>query len=140
MKLANFSIAKDFIAVEIDGVYYDLHNNFDFIGLSYDLLNRRMELSWVKSKGTWVSEDSSDSLSLKFLGVSLFKCKERDSDVPYSEDDCLSAMGFIHNDMIDEIEGFAHIEPKPDACHLNISFMSGFAIKIASEIAECTTN
>ena len=121
-------------------MYYDLHNNFDFIGLSYDLLNRKIELSWVKSKGTWVSEDGPDSLSLKFLGVSLFKCKERDSDVPYSEDDCLSSMGFIHNDMINEIEGFAHIEPKPDACHLNISFMSGFAIKIASDIVEFTTN
>jgi hypothetical protein len=42
--------------------------------------------------------------------------------------------------MIDEIEGFAHIEPKQDACHLNILFMSGFALKIASEIAERTTS
>jgi hypothetical protein len=63
MKLANFSIAKDYIAVEFDGVYCDLHNNFDFIGLSYDFLNRRVEHSWVKLKATWVSEESPDSLS-----------------------------------------------------------------------------
>lgn len=35
MKLAEFSIAKDCIALEHGADYFDLHNNFDFQGLTY---------------------------------------------------------------------------------------------------------
>ncbi len=138
MNLSNFNIASDFIAVETNGVYHDLHNNFDFTGLTYDVLNRKVKLSWVKSTGDWVVVDCPNALNLHFSGVSLFKCKERDSGVPYTEDDCLGSLGFIHNDMINEIDGFANTEPSEDACHLNLSFESGFALKIAAESAKCS--
>lgn len=35
MKLVEFSIAKDCIALERGADYFDLHNNFDFQGLTY---------------------------------------------------------------------------------------------------------
>ncbi|MBQ0726300.1 MAG: hypothetical protein KBT77_02990 [Thalassolituus oleivorans] len=138
MNLSNFNIASDFIAIESNGVYYDLHNNFEFTGLSYDVLNRKVKLSWVKSTGDWVAVNFPNTLDLNFSGVSLFKCKERDSGVPYTEDDCLGSLGFIHNDMVNEIEGFVSIEPSDDACHLNLSFESGFALKIAADSAKCS--
>jgi hypothetical protein len=137
MYLSNFTIASDFIAVECEGVYHDLHNNLNFISISYDVLNRKVTLSWVKSTGDWVSTGCPNTLELEFSGVSLFKCKERDSGTEYTEDDCLESLGFIHNDMIEEIEGFAKSAPSPDACHLNISFMSGFALKLAADSAKC---
>ncbi|WP_218156453.1 hypothetical protein [Pseudoalteromonas denitrificans] len=101
-------------------------------------MNRKVKLSWVKSTGDWVATDCPNTLDLEFSSVSLFKCKERDSGTPYTEDDCLESLGFIHNNMTEEIESFAKAAPSPDACHLNISFMSGFTLKLAAESAKCS--
>lgn len=122
LNLSNFNIASDFIAIESNGEYHDLHNKFDFTGLKYDVLNRKVKLSWVKSSGDWVAVDCPSTLDLNFSGVSLFKCKERDSAIPYTEDDCLGSLGFIYNDMVNEIGGFSSTEPSEDAYHLNLSF------------------
>ncbi len=39
--------------------------------------------------------------------------------------------------MINEIEGFAYTKPSQDSNHLNISFESGFAIKVAAGKVTC---
>jgi len=137
MNLANFLLSDDFIAIEVEGSYYDLHNNFDFVGVSYNVPSNIVVLSWVKATGSWVPENSPNELELVFSGVTVFKCKERDSDAPQSENNCLDSLGFIGNDLIDQVDGFASNKSTVDACHLNFTFSSGFAIKIGSESAKC---
>ena len=138
MKLTNFEIADDFIAIETGGKYYDLHNNFDFASLDYDIKTRVVVLRWVKSDGEWVPTDSPQKIELFFSGAYLFKCKERDKDMPFSEDDCLDSMGFIHNELLDEVESFSCTAPTDAASHLNMSFHSGFVVKLGAEKAECS--
>jgi hypothetical protein len=137
MKLTNFRISGDFIAIEVGDSYYDLHNNFDFVGLIYDVQNKEISLNWEKSEGYWVRIEEPKSLRLLFSKVYLFKCKERDPALPVSEDNCLNSMGFIDNTMLGELEGFSHPEPRERAAHLNLSFMSGFAMKIGAATARC---
>ena len=137
MKLLNYNIANDFIALEYGDLYLDLHNNLDFVGLEYNLLERTLLLKWVKSSGEWVSSNTPERVVLAFHGVNLFKSKERDSSIPFTEDNCLESIGFIHNQLIEELEGFSSASPLEHTEHLNISFASGFAVKIGAESSVC---
>jgi hypothetical protein len=137
MKLINYKISKDFIAIELGDTYLDLHNNFDFINLEYRFLEASIILKWVKSRGDWVPKDSPLSVTLAFSGVYLFKSKERDAEIPFSEDVCLESIGFIGNDLIEDINGFFSPEPAENQNHLNISFASGFAIKVGADSSSC---
>ena len=139
MELTNFVIEDSFSAIEVDGLHRDLHNNYSFERIVFDSSRRELTVEWVKGQSSWVPEDTPQSLKLIFSDVSLFKCKERDSDMPYSEDDCMSSLGFIHNEMLDELEGFSYEKPSSNANHLNVSFMSGFAFKVAAKTATCLT-
>ena len=137
MDLTNFKVEDTFSSIEVEGAHRDLHNNFKFSGLEYDISKRELSLSWLRRDEEWIAQDDPNQLKIIFGLVSLFKSKERDFDCPYTEDDCLSTIGFIGNDMLEEIEGFAYCKPTPEANHLNISFMSGFALKISAGKATC---
>ena len=137
MKLINYKISKDFIALELGNAYLDLHNNFDFISIEYRFSEKSIILKWTKSTGEWVPKDIPTSVTLTFSGVYLFKSKERDSEIPFSEDACLESIGFIGNDLIEDINGFFSMEPVENQNHLNISFASGFAIKIGADFSNC---
>ncbi|WP_370980208.1 hypothetical protein [Agaribacterium sp. ZY112] len=137
MHLANFKVEDTASSIEVEGSHRDLHNNFLFYALDYDIANREIRLRWRLRDADWVAGDDPEYLDLIFQSVSLFKSKERDLDSPYSEDDCLSTIGFIGNDMIEDVESYSYTSPSNEASHLNISFMSGFAIKVASGSAKC---
>ncbi|MDR4498720.1 MAG: hypothetical protein MRK02_12500 [Candidatus Scalindua sp.] len=53
--------------------------------------------------------------------------------MPFTEDDCLSSIGFIWNEKLDELGGYHSNEPKVACTHLSLKFMSGFAVKIGAE-------
>jgi hypothetical protein len=135
MHLTNFNIAEDFIALEQGESYFDLHNNFAFIGFSYNTSLQELTFQWQRRNEKWVAPNDPKELELKFCDVSLFKAKERDADESYTEDDCLCNLGFIYNNLLDELEGFRLAKPNDDVSHLNICFQSGFAVKIAAGTA-----
>jgi len=135
MKLLGFSIAKDNIGLELGSDYFDLHNNFDFDCLRYDPTRRELELCWVRGTGEWVKQTEPKGLRLAFSGVYLFKAHERDGSIPFTEDDCLEAIGFISDELLNEMHGFTSNEPAAGCTHLSALFMSGFSIKIGAESA-----
>ncbi len=137
MLFSNFKIEDSFSAIEVDGEHRDLHNNFIFRSLHYDISKKKLTLDWQRRSEDWVSSSDPESLKLVFTAVSLLKAQERDADSPDSEDDCLSSLGFISNELMDEVEGYSHTTPSKDSSHLNICFMSGFALKIGAEKASC---
>ncbi len=133
MKLSNFIIAKDNIALEIDDLYLDLHNCYDFIGFKYDALNRTLEFNWQQNKGEWVQEGLPFNVTLVMEGVYLFAAQGRDPEMPFTEDDCLSSIGFTWNEDLDELVEYHSNEPKDGCTHLNLVLMSGFEVKIGAE-------
>ena len=137
MQLINFKISSDFIALEMDEKYLDLHGNFDFVGLERNEEKNQAVLKWTKTSGSWVPENDPGRIEIIFSDVTLFKSRERDSEMPLSEDKTLDSLGFVNNELIDEIEGFARSYPEDGANYLNISFASGYAIKIGAGKAEC---
>jgi hypothetical protein len=135
MQLIGFSIAKDFIALERGSDYFDLHNNFDFRSMSYNPMDRTLELLWHRSTGDWVKSTDPPELLLSFRGVHLFKSHERDPEVSFTDDGCLYSIGFIWDHMLAEMRGYAYNQSKEGCSHLNIAFASGFSIKIGAESA-----
>ena len=135
MELSNFKIANDNIALEQGEEYFDLHNCFDFVGLKYDVSKRLVSLYWVKGNGDWMPKNSPLEIEMSISGVYVFKAQERDKDIPFTEDDCLSSIGFLWNELIEEMGGYHSNEPKEGCTHLSLEFMSGFALKIGAESA-----
>ena len=64
----------------VDGIYLvqskyelDLHNNFDFLGLTYSVENRTLLLNWHRSDGEWVASGTPESVKVEFREVSEFR-------------------------------------------------------------------
>jgi len=136
MKLDNFSVCDDNIALEVDDMYLDLHNNFDFRAIEYSVDKRVIRLSWRKNPGEWVSEKLPGTITLEFHGVTRFRMNARDVDIPFSEDDCLGTIGFLPPDMWDCMDSYSPRKPSADDDML-MDFMSGAALKVKAESARC---
>jgi len=108
----------------------DLHNNFDFQGLHYSVQERTLLLSWRRSE-VEVAPGSPSSLSIEFREVSEFRFEPRDSELPFTEDDCVSTFGYWTDE--DWADGIIASEPSqtPDPSWLTaIEFMSGAIIAV----------
>jgi hypothetical protein len=135
MQLTGFSIAEDFIALECASHRFDLHNNFDFQGMSYSPKQRTLELHWRRGTGSWVKPLDPTELSLNFEGVYLFKAQERDPEMPFTEDDCLDSLGFIWDDLVAEMRAFTSNRATDGCSHFIANFTSGFSIKVGAASA-----
>ena len=135
MELTNFKLGEHARSFSHGDNNFDLHNNFSFLGFSYETFNRKIELNWRKRDDEWVPNDSPEKIQLIIEDVAFLKASERYQDMPFTEDDCLSTIGFMWNDMIEEMGAYYSSEPIDDCNHLSISFMSGFDLKISAERA-----
>lgn len=127
----------------VDGIYLvqesyelDLHNNFDFKNIDYSLEERKLVLNWQRSKGDWVSSDTPKALTIEFKEVSEFRFMPRDSEMPFTEDDCINSFGYWVDE--DWAEGVIMVEPNQTAepqWLTAIDFMSGAVLAVQAESA-----
>tara|TARA_R110000851_G_scaffold323151_1_gene489599 strand:- start:26 stop:448 length:423 start_codon:yes stop_codon:yes gene_type:complete len=128
----------------VDGIYLvqeshelDLHNNFDFKDLDYSVEERSLVLHWQRSNGGWVSFDTPKALTIEFRGVSEFRFMPRDSEAPFTEDDCINSFGYWVDE--DWAEGVIMVEPKQKAepqWLTAIGFMFGAILAVQAESAD----
>ena len=122
----------------VDGIYLvqskhelDLHNNFDFLGLNYSVENRILLLYWRRSGGEWVASGTPELVNVEFREVSEFRFMSRDSELPFTDDDCVNSFGYWVDE--DWAEGVIMVEPGqiPEPSWLAaIDFMSGAVIAV----------
>lgn len=127
----------------VDGIHLvqsshelDLHNDFIFQNLDYSVAERKLVLNWVCSKGQWVSEGTPNSVTIEFNEVGEFRFMPRDSELPFTEDDCISSFGYWVDE--DWVEGIITLAPNQKAephWLTAIEFMSGAVIAIQAESA-----
>jgi len=113
----------------------DLHNCYEFTKMEYRLEKRSVSLHWQRSSRPEISDSLPASVLLKFRDVSHFEFKPRNSDQPFSEDDCLSEFGIWHDEhglMLCENGIMNQDEP------LAIGFMSGATIVLKASAAYVT--
>ncbi len=85
---------KNSIYLIVGGKELDLHNNYDFVGLDYSIVDRVLMLRWLLSPGDWVTLDSPSEVELEYRDVARFEFRPRDPEMPLTEDDCLWHAGY----------------------------------------------
>jgi hypothetical protein len=134
MKLNGFSLSGIYLTV--DGRDLDLHNNFDFTGLVYDVKRKQLRLMWIRGTGDWISSTEPRSIELRLQDVSHFSATPRKAEMPYSEDDCLDSVSYVEpTQHIDE--SFETSAAPEESWHYVFGFMSGFVIRVSAEEAQC---
>ncbi len=127
----------------VDGIYLvqeshelDMHNNYDFKNIDYSVEKRKLVLNWQRGEGDWVSADTPKALSIEFNEVSEFRFIPRDSEMPFTEDDCINSFGYWVDE--DWAEGVIMLEPNQKAepqWLTAIDFMSGAVLAVQAESA-----
>lgn len=131
MKLTNFDL-EETIALRHAGQYFDLHNDFDFSEFKYSVSSQHFEMQWHKSSAEECVSDNVDKIKLYFSRVNFLKIKERDREMPDSEDKCVDVIGFLPQDMRDYMDSFG-IKPDYDNDDMIIIFRGGQTFKINAE-------
>jgi hypothetical protein len=128
MRLINFTFDSS-VEIGFGGRhrYLDLHNCFDWQGVTYLSEERRIQLSWTRSIADWVQPDLPSKLVLEFRGVSGFAARPRDAELPYTEDSCMASITFTppeySSDFESQFGGY-----RSDSEHITFSFQSGFGL------------
>jgi hypothetical protein len=135
MKLTNFTIEADQIALTYNGKYLDVHNNYEFRGFNYDILSKQLHLTWTRSHEKWASEKLC-GFRLAFRNVSFFNVRERDAALSFKEDTCMSFIGFLPRDMRDDFDSFTESKNVTRDDDMNVNFQSGQALKINCDLVE----
>jgi len=112
----------------------DLHNEFDFQEVRYSVAERSASLLWRRGTGDWVRRDLPASLSIEFEGVKEFRVVSRDPEMPFTEDDCLSTMGYLTDEPWSKGNILLTADPERDWLTA-FEFQSGAVIALRAERA-----
>jgi hypothetical protein len=135
MNFINFERIDNEIEIIAGNKFYDLHNISDFVEFTYNLITREITLEWRYPSGRDYGIPPTDEngmlgfklprkLTLTFQKVLNFSIAERDDELPFSEDTCLSSI-YVNNEDAGVTGNNAELE-----------FQSGMIIKITAESVE----
>ena len=108
---SNFILYQNY-AIHYNETHLDLHNNFDFVGFSFDGIKRELKLNWVGTQAEWVLEDNPSKLTISIENVEYLKILPREDGVPFTEDSCLSDFTYYSSSERDE-DGCVYYQEKP---------------------------
>ncbi|WP_087026563.1 hypothetical protein [Thaumasiovibrio subtropicus] len=129
----NFSWSSS-IHLKHESIEYDLHNDFDFKEYSYSIETKSVNLIWKRGVGSWVNKNQPEYIILTINGVFQAEVRPRDSDMSFTEDNCLSSFGFIANE--NWCDGQFWTECDPDEEWLwSFYFQSGAEIVLGAKSA-----
>ncbi len=140
MELLNFKIGDDYISVEKDSLYFDLHSNFNFTGFNYNAPNKEFQLTFVKSLEEWAANEVINNLIFTFRGVSFLKIREKDNLLNIQDVDCLNDIGFGAFDSRQDMDSFLATNQFQYNYDLIFIFISGQSIKVHSDTVFLETN
>ena len=126
------------ICLQAEGKEFDLHNNFDFTGFTYDVQKANVTLRWIGSES--YSSERVVRIEIEFRDVSRLSAKARDAEADvYPQDDCLAEICFVPPNLSMENWGtdeeIARREPSAEDWHCVFSFLSGFLLRVYGESA-----
>ena len=106
----NFELS-DNIALTYDTQYFDLHNNFDFMKLEQNEINKSIKLYWKKNFGYWNKENNTEMIILEHTLVSHFEIFNSQNN--QGDENCLSEITFFPSTERDNISSFMN-QTKPN--------------------------
>ena len=120
---------KHGISLVLDGMELDLQNIYNFAGLEYSIEQRTLKLIWQRGFGEWARVTRPSRVEIEFAGISLFEFRPRNTEMPFTGDDCLRHAGRVCEDIFIS-------DPKSDPdWKTAFCFMSGAVIALKAETA-----
>ncbi|MGY3795812.1 hypothetical protein [uncultured Aquimarina sp.] len=108
----NFEIEENY-AVRLNGVHIDLHNNFEFKGISET--KNDVIIEFVKSNGQWVNENEFERLTFVHKNISFKSSAKGDNSEFPNDENTLSTISFFPKSMRELNDGFMeHKKPNKD--------------------------
>lgn len=131
----NFKIIS-FTKIELNGIEFDLHNDFEFLAEKTEILESSIKLYFNKSSEPWVNNVKAEKLIFILENYNFLKQIEPKEE--YIEDDfCLSGITFFDNDFRDEDYGLMdRVHPKEND-DIIFSFESERVIRVNCETVIC---
>ncbi|WP_299125400.1 hypothetical protein [uncultured Tenacibaculum sp.] len=129
----NFEI-EDNYAVQLNGTHIDLHNNFDFIGLTKNGKNIRVDFK--QTKGDWVNYDEFKNLKFEFKNVSYEYFEEGDSKAVKEDTERLGEITFFPANSREINNGFIQQAKPKINDDLMMLFEDGKVIRIGCDEIE----
>jgi hypothetical protein len=125
----NFDIL-DNIALSYEVLYIDLHNNFDFEKLEYNVGHRELTLTWKKTDGEWVGKNELSKIILTHTGVDYFAISGQGENFVLQDNKTLSEISFFPStsrEINDSISSQQKPNPDDDIMYF---YENGQAIRI----------
>ena len=129
MILTNYTINRDLVSIEVEQLYLDLHNNYDYAGTIEK--SNTVEVMFKLTEGDWVSAGQPLIITLKFNEVSYF-----DERGTASRD--VDELGFHVNSTLGKVNYQGSNHPKQDANTLVIRFIGGSELAVACKESVCS--
>jgi hypothetical protein len=123
MILSNFTLTPDNIGVEFEGNYFDLHNNYEFMG--YEKRDGDVRLHWRRTKGDWVSASLPISFELLIRGIKFWEVRGEPSDA-------LDEIGYFPDDTLGKVDYNPNHQPSDGAALLLLRFVGGGEIALSA--------
>lgn len=135
----NFDIIDNH-ALNFEGRYIDLHNNFDFVGFDYNVVNREINLNWKKSIGYRVEKNVLSGLVLTHKAVTFLEVTGQDENSHCDDGCCLGEITFFPS-AERELKGCLITQSKPnDGDDIIYFFENGQQIRIHCDQIELNAN
>ena len=126
----NFEIEENY-AVRFNELHIDLHNNFDFVGVSKT--KKDLSIGFIQAEGDWIKEDELKSLSFEFENISYEYYEDGDSEAPKEDKKRLEEISFLSSEAR-EINNGIILQSKPtDKDDLIFVFGDGKVIRIGCQ-------
>ena len=132
----NFEIEENY-AVQLNGTHIDLHNNFDFIGLSKN--GKNISVDFKRTNGDWVKSDEFTSLSFEFKNVSYEFYEDGDPEALKADKERLGEITFFPAESREFNDGIIPQVHPNETDDLIIFFEDGRVIRIGCEEIILTT-
>src|SRR5690606_5223037 len=131
----NFEIEENY-AVQLNGTHIDLHNNFDFIGLTKN--GKNISLKFKLTNGDWVKDDEFEKLNFEFKNVSYEYYEDGDPKALKEDTERLGEITFCPSDSREINDGYIpQTQPKMND-DLMMLFEDGKVIRIGCEEIKLT--
>lgn len=131
----NFEIEENY-AVQLNGTHIDLHNNFDFIGLTKN--GKNISLKFKLTNGDWVKDDEFEKLNFEFKNVSYEYYEDGDPKALKEDTERLGEITFFPSDSREINDGYIpQTLPKMND-DLMMLFEDGKVIRIGCEEIKLT--
>ena len=140
MKLKNFEIVGE-VELQTDDLYWDIHNFANFEGLELLPAYDAVVMKWtvLKRDNPWgCIENKFSGMNLYFDDLQFLKVGPRDSDMPFTEDGCVSHILKVDPN-IHDAEPYMRTNKEwgtNDTFRLVFQFQSGRVIEIESKTVE----